>query len=312
MKYARQKQKLTQSEFASILGVTERTVSNWENGKNLPDISLYEEICKTLNITTNELINGESMEKNLELKRLVPSLISVLIIILTFVINSKSIFSFIFVLILLIIILINIKLVFNKKVSLIVVISLFVFLSFVDYLNVLVNNNTPVLKYSVHENYNEFIYKTLVFKVFSCNRYDNEKLYIKSIFENEEEYCTNLNEKEVNSILNRLENMEGAILGIRVFNGEKNDKQYLTTKASGTYELVKGITDKSVMKEITQILKTGKYVKHKNDIGYNYLLQFYTKNETIDFEFNEIHFGKINYNFNLPDESMDKLREYFK
>lgn len=312
MKDARQKQKLTQSEFASILGVTERTVSNWENGKNLPDISLYEEICKTLNITTNELINGESIEKNLELKRLVPSLISIIIVILTFVINSKSIFSFIFVLILLIIILINIKLVFNKKVSLIVVISLFAFLSFVDYLNVLVNNNIPVLKYSVHENYNEFIYKTLAFKVFSCNRYDNEKLHIKSIFENEEEYCTNLNEIEVNSILNRLENMEGVALGIRMFDKEENDKQYLTTKASGTYELVKGITDKSVMKEITQILKTGKYVKYKNDIGYNYLLQFYTKNETIDFEFNEIHSDKINYNFNLPDESMDKLKEYFK
>ena len=37
IKEKRLKKNLTQSEFANILGVTERTVSNWENGKNLPD-----------------------------------------------------------------------------------------------------------------------------------------------------------------------------------------------------------------------------------------------------------------------------------
>ena len=39
IKEKRLKKNLTQSEFANILGVTERTVSNWENGKNLPDLS---------------------------------------------------------------------------------------------------------------------------------------------------------------------------------------------------------------------------------------------------------------------------------
>lgn len=128
---------------------------------------------------------------------------------------------------------------------------------FMDYLNVLVNNNIPVLKYTLKENYNEFIYKTLAFQVFSCNRYDNEELYIKSVFENEKEYCTNLDKMEVNNILNKLENMEGVALGIRVFDG-KNDKQSLTTNISGTYELVNSITDKTVVKEIAEILKTGK------------------------------------------------------
>ena len=94
---------------------------------------------------------------------------------------------------------------------------------FMDYLNVLVNNNSPVSKYTLKENYNEFIYKTLAFQVFSCNRYNNEELYIKSVFENEKEYCTNLDKMEVNNILNKLENMEGVAHGIRVFDG-KNDK----------------------------------------------------------------------------------------
>lgn len=44
IKEKRLKKNLTQSEFANILGVTERTVSNWENGKNLPDLSLYNDI----------------------------------------------------------------------------------------------------------------------------------------------------------------------------------------------------------------------------------------------------------------------------
>lgn len=39
---------------------------------------------------------------------------------------------------------------------------------------------------------------------------------------------------------------------------EKNDKQYLTTNISGTYELVNSITDKTVVKEIAEILKIGK------------------------------------------------------
>ena len=99
---------------------------------------------------------------------------------------------------------------------------------------------------------------------------------------------------EVNNILNKLENMEGVALGIRVFD-EKNDKQYLTTNVSGTYELVNSITDKTVVKEIAEILKTEKYIKNKNHIGYNYLLQFYTKNETIDFVFNQIYSDKITY-----------------
>ena len=107
IKEKRLKKNLTQSEFANILGVTERTVSNWENGKNLPDLSLYNDICKILNITTNELINGMDLKNNLDIKKLIPSLISLTIIILVFIINSKSIFSFILILISLIIILFN-------------------------------------------------------------------------------------------------------------------------------------------------------------------------------------------------------------
>ena len=38
---SRKKQKLTQEQLAEKLGVTDRAVSNWENGKNMPDLSMF-------------------------------------------------------------------------------------------------------------------------------------------------------------------------------------------------------------------------------------------------------------------------------
>ena len=179
-------------------------------------------------------------------------------------------------------------------------------------MNVQINNELPVLKYSIKNNINTSIYKTLSFKVINCNRYENEPLHIVSLFKSDKKYCTNLSGLEVNSILNKLDNIEGITLAIRVFDGEKNDKQYVTTTVPGTYEIVKTITDKEILKNITDILKTGEYVENSNAIGYNHLLQIYTKNETIDFEFNEIHYGNTEYNYNLTENNMDKLKEYFK
>ena len=50
---------LTQMDLAEKLGVTDRSVSNWENGICLPDASLYRLLCDTLQISINELFAGE-------------------------------------------------------------------------------------------------------------------------------------------------------------------------------------------------------------------------------------------------------------
>lgn len=55
----RKKKKMTQQELADKLGVTDRAVSNWENGRRMPDVSIYKSLCSELNITLNELVNGE-------------------------------------------------------------------------------------------------------------------------------------------------------------------------------------------------------------------------------------------------------------
>ena len=57
----RKRKKLTQAELAEKLGVTDRTISNWENGKNMPDLSLFKPLCDILGITINELMSGEKI-----------------------------------------------------------------------------------------------------------------------------------------------------------------------------------------------------------------------------------------------------------
>ena len=55
----RKREKLTQRELAEKLGVTDRSVSNWENGACLPDAGLYQSLCDILQISINELFAGE-------------------------------------------------------------------------------------------------------------------------------------------------------------------------------------------------------------------------------------------------------------
>ena len=59
----RKEKNLTQIQFAEKLGVSDCSVSNWENGKNMPDMSLFPIISKELNITINDLMSGEIVEK---------------------------------------------------------------------------------------------------------------------------------------------------------------------------------------------------------------------------------------------------------
>ena len=59
----RKDKKMTQSELAEKLNVTDRSVSNWENGRNMPDLSLFKPLCDELGITINELLSGEKIKK---------------------------------------------------------------------------------------------------------------------------------------------------------------------------------------------------------------------------------------------------------
>ena len=59
IKELRERKQLTQVELADIIGVSDKTISKWETGKGLPDISLIEPLAKALEVSIIELMNGE-------------------------------------------------------------------------------------------------------------------------------------------------------------------------------------------------------------------------------------------------------------
>lgn len=61
IKRLREKQKLTQSDLAGILEVSDKAFSKWETGRGYPDITLLEPIAKALGISTIELLSGNDI-----------------------------------------------------------------------------------------------------------------------------------------------------------------------------------------------------------------------------------------------------------
>lgn len=59
----RKEKKLTQEQLAEKLGVNNRTVSRWENGHCLPDLSLLEELSKEFDVSVSEILNAKKMTR---------------------------------------------------------------------------------------------------------------------------------------------------------------------------------------------------------------------------------------------------------
>jgi len=57
----RKRRNLTQREFAELLGVSDKTVSKWECGNGMPELSFMQPVCKILKIDLNELFSGEEL-----------------------------------------------------------------------------------------------------------------------------------------------------------------------------------------------------------------------------------------------------------
>ena len=61
IKELREKNKMTQLQLAEKLGVTDKSISKWENLRGLPDITLLEPIAKAFKISVTELISGNTI-----------------------------------------------------------------------------------------------------------------------------------------------------------------------------------------------------------------------------------------------------------
>lgn len=198
----RKKKKMTQSELAYKLGVTDKSVSNWENGRNMPDLSLFKPLCELLNISINDLISGEivaekeyknKLEENiintieytnkkvLEKNKIIEIILLVfgLLIIITAmtIFPSESSWGSIYSIFGTIISLIGFsKLInkFNYKVKILFNLGYFIILIgiifLIDYISVINIKQAP--RFSIYKitSENEVYYDTLFYDVVRCNR----------------------------------------------------------------------------------------------------------------------------------------------
>ena len=66
LKDLRKEKGITQEQLAEELGVSGRTISRWETGKNMPDISLLVEIAEFFDVSIPEIIKGERKSENMK------------------------------------------------------------------------------------------------------------------------------------------------------------------------------------------------------------------------------------------------------
>lgn len=205
----RKEKGLTQSELAEKLGVTDRSVSNWENGKCMPDLSLFKPLCDILGITINELMSGEKLQKNeyqtkleenivntinytnkkmlsKEIKVGIYILVFGIIIILTAlsIFPSESSWSSIYSILGSITTTIGFyKIISNLTQIKRILLSITLFITLMtleltlDYINVEKNNQPPKFSYHTESIYNMIFYKTPFYNVFRLNANSTYEYY---------------------------------------------------------------------------------------------------------------------------------------
>lgn len=206
----RKEKKLTQTELGELLGVTDRSISNWENGKCMPDLSLFKPLCEILGITINELMSGEKIPKedyqtkleenivntiNYSNKSLISKEIKIGIYILLFgiliiftalsIFPSDSSWSSIYSIIGTIITTIGFyKIIINITNPKRILLSILLFITLIigeltlDYISVLRNNIPPRFSYYKKSIYNMTLYKTPFYNVFRMNTNSKYEYYI--------------------------------------------------------------------------------------------------------------------------------------
>ena len=223
----RKDKKMTQSELAEKLGVTDKSIGNWENGRNMPDLSIFKPLCDELGITINDLMSGEKLSKNNYQQKFEENIVNainysnkkvnkynnvigLLLVIFGLFISMSAIMIFpsesswgsIYSVLGVIIFLIGMsKLTRCIKYSLRLFLLLSIFLGtlgillFTDYINVKRNNVAPMFRetstYLGSDDVDILYYDTLFYDVIKCN--NNFNIVKSKNYTHEElfEYCLN-------------------------------------------------------------------------------------------------------------------------
>ena len=205
----RREKALTQLELAEMLGVSDRSISNWENGRNMPDLSLFKPLCEILGISINDLMSGEKvsdieyqdkLEENIiktidySNKKVIEknNLINIIFIVfgILIVISSMTIFpsesswGSIYSILGGLISLIGIYR-FTKRynyvkrviLNILYIVILNISLLFIDYISVVNIKQAP--RFSIYKitSENTIYYDTLFYDVVRCNRDTNDEYY---------------------------------------------------------------------------------------------------------------------------------------
>lgn len=65
LKELRKEKGITQEQFAEMMGVTNRSVSRWETGSNMPDLDLLLIIADYYEVELKEILDGERKKENM-------------------------------------------------------------------------------------------------------------------------------------------------------------------------------------------------------------------------------------------------------
>ena len=222
----RKDKKMTQQELAEKLGVTDKSIGNWENGRNMPDLSLFKPLCDILGITINDLMSGEKISKDkyqdkfeenivntidYSTKKInkYSNVIGLLLVIFGLFISMSAIMIFpsesswgsiysVFGIILFIIGISKLtnKMKIGKRMLLILVIFIgsIGILTFTDYINVKTNNEAPMFRtYTKYLGGEEELlyYNTPFYDVIKCNGKFNIVKHQKYSHEELFAYCEN-------------------------------------------------------------------------------------------------------------------------
>jgi len=208
----RKQRKITQAELGEKLGVTEKSISNWENGRNMPDLSLFKPLCDEFNITINDLMSGEKINKNNYREKFEENIvntidystkklnkyskaISLSLIIFGLFISLSAIMIFpsesswgsIYSVFGIMIFMIGIVRIINKirwYKRLLLIFIIFVgamgILLFTDYINVKRNNEAPMFRLETSMAGNVIYYDTLFYDVYRCNFSEENEYFVIS------------------------------------------------------------------------------------------------------------------------------------
>lgn len=74
----RRENKITQEELGEKIGVTNKTISRWENGNYLPSVEMLQRLSNELSVSINELLCGERLNDNSFRQRADDTIVNVL------------------------------------------------------------------------------------------------------------------------------------------------------------------------------------------------------------------------------------------